>query len=65
MFKKVMRANASIINSVEFVEISRYSVTAYMYAENPIRANADFNKKDAQSPMPPIVPIKCPNERSR
>ena len=30
MLRKVMRAKASIINTVELAETSRYSVTAYM-----------------------------------
>ena len=60
----MINANADIMINVELVVTSKWFVTTYMYAENPIKANADFNKNDAHNPRPLIVPTKGPNERS-
>jgi hypothetical protein len=44
--------------------MSKYVVTTTKYAENPINAKADFNRKDVQRPRPLMVPISGPYVRS-
>ena len=44
---------------------SKNVVTATKYAEKPIRANADFSRKDAHRPRPLIVPTRGPYVRSK
>ena len=46
------------------ISMSKYVVTTTKYAENPIKANADFKRKDVQSPSPLMVPISGPYVRS-
>ena len=49
---------------IELNSTSKKLVIAYIYAVNPINANEAFNRNDAQSPIPAIVPSSGPYVRS-
>ena len=61
----VIRTKA--LNESVYILISKSKkvVTATKYAEKPIKANADFSRKDAHKPRPLIVPTIGPYVLSR
>ena len=61
----VININAQTETNIILSSISKYVVTVYMYAENPINAKDALSINDAHNPIPLIVPTRGPYVLSR